>query len=348
MHMSDALLSPAVGVTMWAVTAGVTAYSLKKVAPQMDTKKIPLMGVMGAFIFAAQMINFSIPGTGSSGHLGGGLLLAAILGPHAAFLTMLSILAIQAFFFADGGLLALGANVFNLGFMTAFIAYPLIFKPLISSTLEKKRIFWASLLAAVIGLQLGAFSVVLQTIISAKTVVPFGTFLLLMQPIHLAISIIEGFVTSAVLIFVVKEEPSIIDAALNRKPMTTGSITATILKIAGMAIIIGLLLSWFASSHPDGLEWSLFKSAGTEKMNIDGKIHNSLASIQEKTSLLPDYGFKAGDTAESQGDTENPQTWPQPNAGTSLSGLIGGLLTFSGAGLLGFLVWLIRRRKKSD
>ena len=107
MHMADALLSPTTGGVMWAVTAATTFYSARKVQSQLDSRKIPLMGVLGAFVFAAQMINFTIPGTGSSGHLVGGLLLAILLGPHAAFLTLASVLTVQALFFADGGLLAL-------------------------------------------------------------------------------------------------------------------------------------------------------------------------------------------------------------------------------------------------
>ena len=128
MHMADALISPAVGATMWAASGGLIAYCSKKVRAELDDRKVPLMGVLGAFVFAAQMINFSIPGTGSSGHLGGGLLLAILLGPHAALLTIASVLIVQALFFADGGLLALGCNVFNLGFFPCFIAYPFIYK----------------------------------------------------------------------------------------------------------------------------------------------------------------------------------------------------------------------------
>lgn len=116
MHMADALLSPAVGGTMWAASAGTIAYCSSKVRKELDDSKIPLMGVLGAFIFAAQMINFSIPVTGSSGHLGGGLILSILLGPYATFLTIASVLMVQALFFADGGLLALGCNIFNLGF----------------------------------------------------------------------------------------------------------------------------------------------------------------------------------------------------------------------------------------
>ncbi|MHB8941892.1 MAG: energy-coupling factor ABC transporter permease, partial [Desulfobacteria bacterium] len=104
MHMADALLSPAVGGTFWAGTIGAIAYASKKLKAHLDDRKIPLMGVLGAFIFASQMINFTIPGTGSSGHLGGGMILAVLLGPYAAFLVMASVLTVQALFFADGGL----------------------------------------------------------------------------------------------------------------------------------------------------------------------------------------------------------------------------------------------------
>ena len=95
MHMADALVSPAVAGTMYAASAAAAAYSVKRVKIDDLDKKIPVMGVMGAFVFAAQMINFTIPGTGSSGHLCGGMLLSAVLGPHAGFLTMIAVLAIQ-------------------------------------------------------------------------------------------------------------------------------------------------------------------------------------------------------------------------------------------------------------
>src|SRR5659263_555518 len=114
MHMADALLSPAVGGTFWAGTIGTIGYASKKLKEHLDDRKIPLMGVLGAFIFASQMINFTIPGTGSSGHLGGGMILAVLLGPHAAFLVMASVLTVQALFFADGGLLALGLSLIHI------------------------------------------------------------------------------------------------------------------------------------------------------------------------------------------------------------------------------------------
>ena len=121
MHMSDALLSPAVGGTMYALSTAAGAYSVTKIKKNETEIKAPVMGVMGAFVFATQMINFTIPGTGSSGHLCGGMLLSAILGPEAGFITMIGVLLIQCLLFADGGILALGANVWNMAFYGCFL-----------------------------------------------------------------------------------------------------------------------------------------------------------------------------------------------------------------------------------
>jgi cobalt/nickel transport system permease protein len=113
---------------LWVVSGGLIAFCARKVKRTLRDNLVPMMGVLGAFIFAAQMINFSIPGTGSSGHLGGGLILTVLLGPYAAFIVIASVLTVQALFFADGGLLALGCNIFNLGVFPAFVAYPLIYR----------------------------------------------------------------------------------------------------------------------------------------------------------------------------------------------------------------------------
>src|SRR5512140_1960414 len=152
MHMADALLSPAVGTTLWAGSAALGGYASKKLNREIDDRLIPLMGVLGAFIFAAQMINFTIPGTGSSGHLGGGMILTVILGPYAAFLVMASVLTVQAFFFADGGLLALGCNIWNLGIYPCFIAYPLIYKPLVKAESSSKKITIAAVISGIAAL----------------------------------------------------------------------------------------------------------------------------------------------------------------------------------------------------
>src|SRR5512139_172829 len=150
MHMADALLSPAVGAGFLTVSGAALALCARTLRTALDDHKVPLMGVLGAFVFAAQMINFTIPGTGSSGHLGGGLLLAILLGPPAAFLTIASVLVVQAFFFADGGLLALGTNVFNLGVFPCFVGLPL-FRALAGRRPSPGRMTAAAVAAAAAG-----------------------------------------------------------------------------------------------------------------------------------------------------------------------------------------------------
>lgn len=350
MHMADALISPAVGGVFWVATAGLIGYSSKKLKTDegIDDQKIPLMGVVGAFIFAAQMINFTIPGTGSSGHLGGGMILAILLGAPAAFLTIASVLIVQALFFADGGILALGCNIFNMGFYPCFLAFPFIYKKIVNNNASQGKIISASLISAIIALQLGAFSVVLQTVLSGKSDLPFGTFLLMMQPIHLAIGIIEGIVTAAVVSFVWKARPEILDAAADAKPIGNVSVSKVLLGLLIATVCVGGALSWFASTHPDGLEWSIFKSTGKEELEApEHGIHSSLAKTQEKTAFLPDYGFKSSESEEEEATEEEETTaaaWPAVDAGTTTSGIVGGLITLLIACIIGFA---LKARKKA-
>jgi len=343
MHMADALLSPVVGGSMWAVTAGLIGYSAKKVKEEADDRKVPLMGVLGAFIFAAQMINFSIPATGSSGHLGGGMILAILLGPSAAFLVMASVLTVQALFFADGGLLALGCNIFNLGFFPCFVVLPLIYRKIVGADPAPRKIMTGSLLSAVVALQLGAFGVVLETVLSGISELPFRTFVLLMQPIHLAIGIVEGVVTAAVVTFVWKARPEILRAAQRVVPLGNVSMKKVMVGLLFAALVAGGALSWFASAHPDGLEWAMFKTSGHEELESREAVHASLADIQEKTAFLPDYGFKKSEPATVEPAAGAKTSWPAVDAGTSVSGLVGGTLTLVLAILIG---WGIKRSRK--
>ena len=150
MHMADALLAPAVAATMYVAsgtTAGISIHQLKR---DDEPQKLPTMAVTAALVFAGQMINYTIPGTGSSGHMCGGMLLSALLGPQAGFLSMIVILAIQCLFFADGGLMALGANIWNMAFYGCFVGYYLIWRPIIRSNwfgtgkgAMRARIMWS-------------------------------------------------------------------------------------------------------------------------------------------------------------------------------------------------------------
>lgn len=342
MHMADALISPVVGGVMWAATAGVAAYSAKKIKGDIDDRNMPLMGVMGAFVFAAQLINFTIPGTGSSGHIGGGLLLSIVLGPYAAFLSMSSVLLIQALFFADGGFLAYGCNVLNLGFYTCFIAYPFIYKKIAREGSSTTRKSLAALVAAIVGLQLGAFSVVLETLFSGKTELPFGTFVLLMQPIHLAIGFVEGLVTSAIVAFVATASPAILERADSGEGLGKAPIKKVVAVLAVAVLVVGGVLSWFASEYPDGLEWSMAKVAGTTELEASDGVHKGLAELQDATALMPDYSFKPSSTESA----ESGESWPVASAGTSVAGLLGAAMTLALAAAIGLGIRSVKRRNR--
>lgn len=342
MHMADALISGTVGGVMMVASVAAGARSVKVVSNEMEEKKIPLMGVMGAFIFAAQMINFTIPGTGSSGHIGGGVLLSALLGPHAGFLTMAVVLLIQALFFGDGGLLAYGCNLFNMGFYSCFIGYLFIYKRILKKKISTKKIFAGSIISVVVALQLGAFSVVLETLFSGKTELPFTTFVLLMQPIHLAIGVVEGIVTGAVINFVWKARPEILESVSKGKSLGNVSMKKVLTGLLIAVVIVGGVLSWFASANPDGLEWSMEKTAGTSELQADDELHSKLSQAQEKTAILPDYNFKSsGDD-----DEKNEAAWPSVSTGTSVSGLVGGAVTLLVAVAIGVIIKVISRKKQ--
>ena len=365
MHMADALLAPTVAVTMYAATGAAAAVSLKKLKVEDAPEKLPMMGVMSAFVFAGQMINYTIPGTGASGHICGGLLLSAMLGPYAGFLSMIVILAIQCLFFADGGLMALGANVWNMAFYGCFVGYFLIYRPILRRARAvagagkenaaggfgagtgsaaapdfkagvagsvpsdrgrvKKYILLASVLGCVITLQMGAFSVCVETFCSGITELPFAAFLALMQPIHLAIGLVEGLVTAAVLTFVYQAREELLWAGLDSKgrmyrhssaaDSAQGSaadgaggrteregktyLRPVLFAFLVAALFIGMVCSRFASSNPDGLEWSLFgnaESGYSANMALDeedygaaSELADSAGALQEKTALFPDY-----------------------------------------------------------
>lgn len=344
MHMADALLSPAVGATFWAGTLAALGYASKKLKENLDDKMIPLMGVMGAFIFASQMINFTIPGTGSSGHIGGGMILAIILGPYAALLAMASVLTVQALFFADGGLLALGCNIWNMGIYPCFIVYPLLYKPLAGDGKSPARILAVSILSVVIALQMGAFSVAMETLLSGKSELPFKTFVLLMQPIHLAIGIVEGFITAGVINYVRSARPELLESLAASRPLNpTVSVRKVVIAFVLLAVVTGGVLSWFASTHPDGLEWAIQKIIGqTELAEQKQGVAPILKNIQEKTAILPDYNFKPAADAAKQ--NEQAPAWPGIEAGTSVAGIIGAIMVLGVILLLGIGIKAVRRR----
>ncbi len=310
--MADALVAPAVAGTMYVLSASAAGVSVKKVREENDPKKIPVMGVMGAFVFATQMLNFTIPGTGSSGHLCGGMMLSAILGPYAGFLTMIGVLLVQCLLFADGGLLALGCNIWNMAFYGCFVGALLIWRPIMKKGATRGKIILASILGCILTLQMGAFSVTIETLLSGVTELPFSVFVATMQPIHLAIGLVEGLITAAVLVFIHEARPELLWGVGESAEVKEGklSLKGTVIALAVAAAICGGAISLFASSFPDGLEWSMEQVAGTTELEADGGVYDTAAGIQESTSLLPDYAFKNSESA----------------AGTSFSGIVGALV----------------------
>lgn len=296
MHMSDALISPTIAAVTGAIAISLITIAIRRVSKESSDENIrhkhsllPLMGIMGAFVFAAQMINFTIPGTGSSGHLVGGILLAAILGPWAGFLTLTAVLIIQCLVFADGGFLALGCNIINMAAISCLVAYPMIFRGLMLPDASTRRITIASILASIVALFFGAVAVTLETTLSGVTMLPMRQFLVYMVAIHLAVGLGEGVATAAILAVVKRYRPDLIVELKpeSRKHHNTSRVLAI---FAAAALLLGASFSWIASSRPDGLEWSIEKvSDGQELTTPDTPYHATAERVIEQTALMPDY-----------------------------------------------------------
>jgi len=346
MHMADALLAPGVAAVMIAASGTAAGFSIRDLRKDENAAKLPTMAVTAALVFAGQMINYTIPGTGSSGHLCGGMLLSALLGPQAGFLSMIVILATQCLFFADGGLLALGANIWNMAFYGCFVGYYLIWRPIVRSKLfggmgERARIALASILGCVLTLQLGALSVVIETSLSGITELPFGAFAGIMLPIHLAIGLVEGLITTAVLLFVHETRPELLMDVDGAQAGGRWTLRSTLVALAVVAALVGGLLSLAASGNPDGLEWTIFGNAeagysenmglNEESYGVSSAAADAAAAIQEKTAFLPDYAFANSESA----------------AGTTVSGLVGSAIVATLAVGLCVLGGFFRRRRKA-
>jgi cobalt/nickel transport system permease protein len=251
---------------------------------------------------------------------------------------------VQALFFADGGLLALGCNIWNMGFYPCFLGYPLIYKPIAGDGTSAKRIYIAAIVSAIIALQLGAFSVVLETLLSGRSELPFGTFVLLMQPIHLAIGFVEGIITGGIISYVKKVRPDIIQANNTLRPLDAGiSLKNILAAFVILAVVTGGALSWFASTHPDGLEWSIQKVTGKRELTEQTNgITSLLRNIQEKTAFLPNYNFKP--SAREEAKATESSAWPRIEAGTSFAGIVGGAIVLMFILFIGFGIRLFKKQ----
>jgi cobalt/nickel transport system permease protein len=199
LHAPDGFLSTPIALAMWVVTAVVLAVAVRQANRSLDERAIPLMGVMAAFIFAAQMFNFQVIG-GTSGHLLGGVLAAVLVGPWAGTLVMTSVVAVQALVFQDGGLVVLGANIFNMGIVGTLGGYA--FYRVLTRLLggESRARLPAAGIAAWTSVVAGALTMTLQ--LAASGTSPLEVALPAMVGIHVLIGIGEALITVAAIGFV--------------------------------------------------------------------------------------------------------------------------------------------------
>ena len=200
MHIPDGFLAPNAWVPTWAIAIGWISYCLKKTRAILNDKTIPLMGVMSAFIFAAQMVNFPIAG-GTSGHLLGGVLAGVLLGPYAGSLVIAVVLTTQCLIFQDGGLTALGANIVNMSLIGTgggYLIYKLLNSSLPGAVGKKIGIIAASWFSVL----LAATACSLELAFSGT--IPLKVVLTAMVGVHAFIGIGEAIVTFLVLSYVLK------------------------------------------------------------------------------------------------------------------------------------------------
>ncbi len=266
LHIPDDFLSIGVSIVCWVITVAVLYAAISKTNKSLGEKQIPLMGVMAAFIFAAQMINFPVLG-GTSGHLLGGALAAIVLGPWAGMLVMTAVIAVQALLFQDGGLVVMGANILNMGLVTAAIGYGLYR----GADQQSKRVKLAVTgLAAWLSVMAAALLTSLQIWLSgnAKLEIIFPA----MMFVHAFIGIGEALITVAALSFILQTRPDILG-----EEFASASASKNWTWVGGAIALAVVLLSPFASADPDGLE----------RVAIDmGFIH---VAADAPYQIIPDY-----------------------------------------------------------
>ena len=334
MHMPDLLLSPSVAaVTLVAAVAALLLAA--RTAKAVGGQKLPLMGVMGAFVFAAQMINFPIV-PGVSGHLSGGVLLAILLGPSAAIVTMAAILIIQCLLFQDGGLLALGCNIINMGVVPCLLGW-WIYRT-VAGTGGRWRLFLAASVACVLGVMAGAALVPLQAYVSGVLLIPPLHFLVVMVVLHLAIGFVEGLITFAVVAYLRRVRPASVSA--EAVPARTGRPRAALAALVIAALLLAGVVSWFASPHPDALESS---SEGyiKEPSGIIVAVDEWLA----KWAPMSDYSKRPaplGDLPADEAEAETGPAYPNVDGWGSLAGVVGTSLTL---GIVYLLAMMLKKRR---
>jgi cobalt/nickel transport system permease protein len=243
MHIPDNFLSLMVSIIGWIVTAVTLRFAISKTNKSLGEKQIPLMGVMAAFIFAAQMINFPVLG-GTSGHLLGGALAAIVLGPWAGMLVMTAVIAVQALLFQDGGLVVMGVNILNMGLITSAVGYGLyrgMYEQ--SKPLKLAVIGFAAWLSVMTAALLTSLQIWLSGNAELRIILPAMLF------VHTFIGIGEALVTVAAVSFIMQTRPDLLGEGSE-----SASASRNWAWVGGAIALAVVLFSPLASADPDGLE----------------------------------------------------------------------------------------------
>ena len=247
MHIPDGFLSLPVSLALWLISILLIGNAVRRLEKTLSEREVPLMGVLAAAIFAGQMLNFTVTG-GTSGHLLGAALATILLGPYPAMLVMTAVVSVQALLFQDGGLVVMGANLFNMAIVGVWTAYAVF--SLVRRLAGEARwgLFVGGFAAAWSSIFLAALACALQLALSGTS--PANLAMPAMGGIHALIGIGEGLITVGALGFLYAARPDLLSSenrqqALNRSVWLGGGILAVLLTA----------LSPLASSHPDGLEW---------------------------------------------------------------------------------------------
>lgn len=278
MHIPDGFLSVPVSIFFWLITIFVVGYALKRVGADLGERQVPIMGVLAAAIFAGQMLNFAVAG-GTSGHLIGAALAVIILGPWAATLVLTCIITIQALIFQDGGLLVLGANIFNMAIVGVSVAY-MVFRTVKRLAGDHPwGLFAGGFLAAWSSVEVSALGTALELSLSGTS--PANIAIPAMGGVHALIGIGEGLITVGALAFIRTSRRDLL------KTSQSSPIRGGLVWITGLALALLLAtISPFASRHPDGLMSvaTQYGFANNEQNPIYELIpHYLFPGIQDKT-----------------------------------------------------------------
>jgi len=245
MHIPDGFLSVQVSIFLWLIAILVIGYALKRVSADLGERQVPVMGVLAAAIFAGQMLNFAIAG-GTSGHLVGAAIATILLGPWAAMLVLTCVISIQALLFQDGGLLVLGANIFNMAIVGVAVAY-MVFRTVRRLTSGRSwSLFMGGFLAAWMSVEVSSLGTALELSVSGTS--PANLAIPAMGGIHALIGIGEGLITLGALAFLSASRIDLLKA--NQAAQARGNLVW----VAGLILALTLAIaSPLASKHPDGL-----------------------------------------------------------------------------------------------